>query len=533
MMQLLKKENSRDEIETVETVNSYIKSFINTGINPGVNEKKITACNRFNGLQVHWSTLFRKILYAVLILMIITGCDKEVSRSPVEPEPSEGFVYISSIPSGSTIFLNGRNTGRITPDSLSYLEPGSYEITLKRKYYKDTSLTINLLQDEKKQILIDYLSNSSMYGKLFVNSNPQGASIILNDSVINHVTPYTISNLLPDLYNVKFKLYNHRDGELTAIVQSSQTRDYSIVLRDTSVWVDYQTSNSGIQTNLLSTISVDQNNIKWIGTQDKGLIRFDEISFTNYDNTNSSIPANSINCISVDNQNKVWVGTDLGIGVFDGSNWIIYNENNSGLTSEIINAIHFDNTGSVFIGTTDGLFKFNGINWLHYNDPLSRDWIEDFYMESENKIWLATKGFGIVVFENGIFTGMSKTLYNYPTYSLSSVAPDQQGNIWFCFLIDSSGRAGVSYWNGSSFTNYYLGAYQNSFRHIFIDGENNKWVSTAEGLLLFHPQNSQTLFNKQNSLISADLITSSVKDLNGNIWIATQNAGLNKYKPPQ
>ena len=210
---------------------------------------------------------------------------------------------------------------------------------------------------------------------------------------------------------------------------------------------------------------------------------------------------------------------------------IIYNKNNSGLTSEIINVIHFDNTGSAFIGTTDGLFKFDGANWIHYTDPLSRDWIEDFYIESANKIWLATKGFGIILFENGIFTAISKTVYNYPTYSLSSVAQDQSGNIWFCFLIDSSGRAGISYWNGSSFTNYYPGTYQNSFRHIFIDDENNKWVSTSEGLLLFYPQNSYTIFTKQHYPITSDLITESVKDLNGNVWIATQNGGLNKYKP--
>jgi ligand-binding sensor domain-containing protein len=475
--------------------------------------------------------IFYRMFFIGLVISIVVGCDKEISRSPVEPDPSEGFIYISSIPSGSTIFLNSRNTGRITPDSLSYLDPGIYEISLKRKYYKDTSLTLNLSQDEKKQIEIDYLSNPSMYGNLFLNSQPEGASIILNDSILNIITPYTISNLIPGEYNIKFKIFNHRDAEITALVFSSQTRNYIEELRDTSVWVDYQTNNSGIPTNILTSIAIDYNNVKWIGTQDKGLIRFDEVSFTNYDISNSSIPANSINCISIDNQNKVWVGTNSGIGVFDGTSWINYNGNNSGLTSEEINSIRFDNTGNAFIGTTDGLFKFDGINWTHYNDPLSRNWINDFYIESENKIWLGTKGFGILLLEGGTFTEMSKAEYNYPTYTLSSISSDQLSNIWFCFLIDSSGRAGVSYWNESNFTNYFPGTYLNSFRHIFIDEENNKWVSTSEGLLLFNSQNAQTLFNIQNSLISADLITSSIKDFNGNVWIATQNAGLNKYKP--
>lgn len=474
---------------------------------------------------------FYRSLIAAFILLLIVSCGKEVSRSPVEPAPYEGFIYVSSTPSGFTIFQNGRNTGRITPDSLSYLDPGNYEITLKRKYYKDTSVTVNLAENEKKQIQIDLLSNPSMRGSLYLSSQPLGASIIINDSTINQVTPFTVTNLLPGEYNIKFKLFDHRDAELVAAVYSSLTRTYSGALRDTSVWIDYQTSNSGIPTNILTAIAADQNNIKWIGTQDKGLIRFDEVSFINYDNTNSSIPANNINCISVDNQNRKWVGTNSGIGVFDGSMWTVYNESNSGLTSEIINAIHFDNAGDAFIGTPDGLFKFDGVNWTHYNDPLSRDWINDFYIENSNKFWLATKGFGILVLENGIFTGLSKTVYNYPTYTMSSVASDQLGNIWFCFLIDSSGRAGVSYWDGNSFMTYFPGSYLNNFRNIFVDEQDNKWISTAEGLLIFLPDNSQSIFTTQNSLISSNLTTSSVKDLNGHIWIATQNGGLNKYKP--
>ena len=291
---------------------------------------------------------FYRSLIAAFILLLIVSCGKEVSRSPVEPAPYEGFIYVSSTPSGFTIFQNGRNTGRITPDSLSYLDPGNYEITLKRKYYKDTSVTVNLAENEKKQIQIDLLSNPSMRGSLYLSSQPLGALIIINDSTINHVTPFTVTNLLPGEYNIKYKLFNHRDAELIAAVYSSLTRTYSGILRDTSVWIDYQTSNSGIATNILTAIASDHNNVKWIGTQDKGLIRFDEVSFINYDNTNSSIPANNINCISVDNQNRKWVGTNSGIGVFDGSMWNVYNESNSGLTSEIINAIHFDNAGDAF-----------------------------------------------------------------------------------------------------------------------------------------------------------------------------------------
>jgi len=466
--------------------------------------------------------------------VLFVRCDKEVSRSPVESEAPKGFMYVNSTPSGFTIFLNGRNTGRLTPDSISYIEAGVYEITLKKKYFKDTSLVVTLAANEKLQVTIDIASNPSMYGNLSLQTSPVGAEIFINDSATGKITPSTFSGLFPGEYTVKFKLLNYRDKEINTVVQSSKTNSYSEELRDTSVWVDYQVFNSGINSNNLTAITIDQNNVKWIGSLDKGLIRYDELGFNNYDKTNSSIPSNKINCISIDNQNRVWVGTDFGIGIFDGSSWVTYNRNNSGLTSEFINTIRFDNTGNAWIGTTANLVKFDGSNWTIYNEPNSKDWINDIFVENENKLWLGTKLGGIFIFENQNFTELSKFQYGYPSLTISSVARDNFNNVWFCFLPDSSGRGGVSYWNGSGFNNFLLGTPQNSVKNIFIDEENFKWFATSEGFVVFDTQNNSTVYTLNNSLISSNNIISSVRDANGIVWLTTFASGLNKFKwsPP-
>ena len=121
-----------------------------------------------------------------------------------------------------------------------------------------------------------------MYGNLILQTQPESASISINDSALNKLTPQAIENLLPGEYEIRFSLLNHRDTEITAIVQSSQTNSYIEELRDTSEWVDYQVFNSAIQTNSLTSITLDNMNIKWIGTLDAGLIKYDEISFVNY-----------------------------------------------------------------------------------------------------------------------------------------------------------------------------------------------------------------------------------------------------------
>ena len=276
-------------------------------------------------------------------MVFFIGCGKEVSQSPVEPPPPEGFIHINSIPENFTIFINGRNTGRLTPDSISYIDAGEYEVTLKKQYFKDTSVVVNLKEDEKLSVSIDIISNPSMYGDLDLQSIPQGASITINDSVLNKTTPLTLQDLFPGEYKVKYTLFNHREREFTAVVQSSQTNDYTRELRDTSVWVDFQVSNSDIPSNALYSIAIDNNDVKWIGTRTMGLIRYDEVNFTTYNIGNSQIPSNWINYITIDDQNRVWVGTDNGIGIFDGNSWTNYNASNSGLFKNYINIIRFYN----------------------------------------------------------------------------------------------------------------------------------------------------------------------------------------------
>lgn len=472
-------------------------------------------------------------IYLFLLLFISFGCDKEVSRSPIEPEAPKGFIYIDSDPHGFTIFMNDKNTGRITPDSISYIQADQYIITLKKKYFKDTSVVVQLNEDEKKNLFVDIVSNPSMYGNLSLTTSPSGADITINDSLISQVTPVIIKNLLPDSYRVKFSLMNHRDSEISAIVRSGEIIDYNKSLRDTSVWVDYQVFNSGIQSNSLTAITVDQNNVKWIGSLDKGVIRYDEVSFANYNTTNSPLPSNRINCISIDHQNKVWVGTDFGIGVFDGIGWTVYNRSNSGLTSEIINTIEFDKIGNAWIGTTANLIKFNGINWTRYEELSGwGDWINAIYIESQNNLWLGTTLNGIYRFLNETYISLPQPIFGYPSKTISSNGADQFGNIWFCFLPDTAGRGGISYWDGSTFINYLIGTPQINVRDIFIDDQNNKWFATSEGFVLIDAQNVSTTFKTDNSLISSNLANSCVQDLNGNVWITTFASGLNKYKPP-
>ncbi|MCZ6702871.1 MAG: PEGA domain-containing protein [Ignavibacteria bacterium] len=473
---------------------------------------------------------YKYYLLTLIVLLLFNGCDKEVSQTPTAPPPSEGFIFVNSNPHGFAIYQNGRNTGRFTPDSLTFLEPDDYEITLKKLYWKDTSVVVNVIEEEPSSVDIDYLSNPSMFGDLIFFSIPIGAQIIINDSLINKTTPDTLYDLLPGKYNVIFRLQEHREEMFEAIVESGIKKNYNAALRDTSVWVDFQVFNSGIQSNVLSAIALDQNDVKWIGSLTIGAISFDDNEFINYNEMNSPLPDNKVNCISVDPQNKVWIGTDFGVAVFDRFNWTIYNRENSGLTSEVINSIKFDDNGNVWIGTSSGLVKFDGVEWQIFNDSELRIWAMDCDFDDTDVKWIGTKREGIFTLENETLVFIPDSIFNYPTLKISSVARDGVGNIWFSHMPDGVKRSGVSFWDGSIFNNTFLGSPINNVNHINIDVTNNKWVSTWQGFVWFDVQNLTQTFTELNSLISSNITNSSVRDQNGVVWITTQGSGLNKFK---
>ena len=210
----------------------------------------------------------------------------------------------------------------------------------------------------------------------------------------------------------------------------------------------------------------------------------------------------------------------------------IYREH-SGLTTDYINKIRFSENGTTWVGTAGNLVKFDGINWSVFEQSAGKDWINDFYIESENKLYIGTKLDGIFLFENQTFSWVRWWDYIYCTMTVSSIEKDKFNEVWFCFLPDTIGRSGISRWDGTTFTNIHLGTFQNKVNHIFIDEQNNKWVATSDGLLNYDNQNNSTFFNTLNSLISSNNVSASVVDSNGDVWITTSGGGLNKYKPPR
>jgi len=349
--------------------------------------------------------LNKNIFYFLAVALLSLSCNKEVSVTEPVTKPSSGFVYIESIPTGANIYLNGIKTGQTTPDSIKWLGEGENKILLRLNGYRDSSITVNIEETEKQFITVDFTKNPGMRGSIEITSEPTGASIIFNDSLLNKVTPYTINNLLPGEYKISLTKYNHRADSVFAYVESRKITEIKKSLVDTSIWVVYNRKYSSIPTDFIICIAVDKiNNDKWIGTDQKGVVVYDEKEWKIYNTGNSPISDDRINCIYIDNENVKWIGTTSGgIARYDGNNWQIFNKSNSGLPSDYITSIKKSPDREIWAATLGGgIARFDGTGWTAYNSKNTSfpdDNINDIEFDERKNIYLATVSKGVIMFD--------------------------------------------------------------------------------------------------------------------------------------
>lgn len=101
--------------------------------------------------------------------------------------------------------------------------------------------------------------------------------------------------------------------------------------------------------------------------------------------------------------------------------------------------------------------------------------------------------------------------------------------MWIGQLLSNNIRGGVSIYNGTSFSNIYIGTINNKINSLYTTGS-SKWLCTSEGLAKYDANNASVFYSTLNSYLSNDNVTGAVKDLNGYLWITTLGGGLNKLK---
>jgi ligand-binding sensor domain-containing protein len=305
----------------------------------------------------------------------------------------------------------------------------------------------------------------------------------------------------------------------------------------TAEYLRYWYSNKEINFLKVHTLLADDENKLWF-TPDLRLYesnRYD-LSKGNLRSYDLTPPKDHIDitCLYKDIFGYLWIGT-MGEGLFRMNiltgKWRRIDENPIAYYGNILSIAGKDN--QIWISTLNGVAKFNllesnydlaeKIGYVNYNkkDGLGSDYIYHILIDSKKRVWFATDGAGVAVFENNSFTNFytEKTFPSKVTYSL---AEDKNKHIWISTYND-----GLFEYDGKKFIQYGIknGLTDLAITSIAADDYNNIIVVNKKGIDVFNPAKNivQHYGNESGFTELQPNLNSISKDLEGNIWIGTDN----------
>lgn len=270
--------------------------------------------------------------------------------------------------------------------------------------------------------------------------------------------------------------------------------------------INYKEINSSLNKFYITGADQDLNKKIWLSYDysGEGILSFDGQTWKTYKSPDNNLHYGYITALAADSNNYVWIGYyGFGMWYFDGEKW---NESVStnDLPSQYVNYITVDKKNNKWIGTNMGISKYDGNSFENF--AVAKN-ISGIAFDSENKIWASTWGpddSGLVMFNGSdwkIFTVDSGLTEKY----VRKVLVDKYDNVWCGY-----DWSGVSIYNQREHTWKKFtaedGLANNQILALTIDDSNNIFVGTPNGLSIISPSTvSFKLMAKKNNLKSTSI----------------------------
>lgn len=251
------------------------------------------------------------------------------------------------------------------------------------------------------------------------------------------------------------------------------------------------------------------------------------------------IGENCVTSLSINQGNQVWVGTDKdGLYLF---NIATRSVEGHFLNQSTVLTLCKDQQGRTWVGTyTDGLGYMDAAGSFHPVDlGISKSvGILDIKQDSQGNIWIATMGEGLFCLQKDGSRRNYKAKYgsdnnlkvnSLPNDYLIKMALSKDGNHVYIATsvglacLDRRRNSWVSTFKGINCLN------KNSFSHcVFVDSKDHVWYGTEDGAFCFDFRKGikPKLYTTANGLTD-NSVASITEDYQGNIWLGTIK-GLNK-----
>lgn len=279
-------------------------------------------------------------------------------------------------------------------------------------------------------------------------------------------------------------------------------------------WTTFNSANSGLITDDITSITIDPSGNLWVGADHGGITKYDGTTWTNYNTLNSGIPSNRVVSVFAASNGDIWVSTYSGFTQFNGTTWT-----NHLSSLDVPENFNEDPLGNIWTAGGSKVNMYNGSNWTTYWGT-SIDFpgtAYDIVFNSIGDAWIATSE-GLTKFD-GTWTNINPSNSNIPQSVIVDLEIDNADNIW-CATYDS----GICKYNGSSFTIYNTtnsSIPDNSTRAIKLETNSIIWVGTRYGgLSKFDGTNWET-FNTSNSNIPGNYVVAIEINNDKDKWVGT------------
>lgn len=153
-----------------------------------------------------------------------TGSGGGSTSTPVLPTP-KGYIYITSVPTGASVYVDDANMNTVTPCTIQ-TSPGNHSVSLKLAGYDDLTMVVMAIENETVNFNA-ILVQAIYYGTLDVSSVPTGAMIYVDGSLTGQATPCTLE-MVTGSHVITAKLSGYTDASVTVTIAQGENTPISI-----------------------------------------------------------------------------------------------------------------------------------------------------------------------------------------------------------------------------------------------------------------------------------------------------------------
>jgi len=317
------------------------------------------------------------------------------------------------------------------------------------------------------------------------------------------------------------------------------------------------TPDDGLSSSIITAITQDQKGFIWIGTND-GLNRYDGFNFVAYENNphdSASLPDNYIQTMLEDHDMNLLIGTEDGLCLYDRKrdcfrNYMLDKSSPLRGINCTVTKILEDSLSNLWLSTSVGLIYFDRtknqiIRFSHDpNNPesLSNNNIEAVFIDKDNRFWVATRtGLNLFHPETGTFkhiNNIGRGFEDLSTKTFWNITEDWEGDIWFgstdglyCLKKTLKGEiTNLIHYQHNARDNFSLSL--NQVISLFVDNKGNLWIGTENGGINLFDREHQRFWHYRKDdydplSLSNESIQTIYQDKTGNLWFGTYTGGLN------